>query len=112
MGWPQHIPGDLPSCSDSAFGSVPSLKPSFQRSQQSSEAFGTSGLPGQTSQAVRLQPLRDLGRPKRPELSRGEREMKRELPPVSEETSGILRGGAEISGKENVNLNLPEASKM
>eukprot|EP00439_Symbiodinium_sp_Y106_P029960 s8220_g3.t1 len=67
MGWPQHIPGDLPS--------LRNFKPSWS----------------------------DLA---------GEREMKRELPPVSEETSGILRGGAEISGKENVNLNLPEASKM
>ena len=32
---------------------------------------------------------------------------------MSEETSGILRGvGGEMSGKENVNLNLPETSKI
>ncbi|CAE7737361.1 Golt1a, partial [Symbiodinium sp. CCMP2456] len=68
MGWPQHIPGDLPS--------LRNFRPSWS----------------------------DLA---------GERQTKRELPPMSEETSGIFRGvGDEISGKENVNLNVPETSKM
>ncbi|CAE7719438.1 Golt1a [Symbiodinium sp. CCMP2592] len=74
MGWPQHIPGDLPS--------LRNFRPSW------------SDLAGERE-------------------TRGERETKhRELPMISEETSGILRGGAEMSGKENVNLNLPEISKM